>query len=231
MAWPGLYNLLHGFLLGPGILGRTASGAGPAALLSGSDVVTMMPAATSSADGKMTATQAAAVARLRGVGTTTQRDAIANPQAGDTWHNTDYLCRLEVYNGTFWLAGGHRVVTLQTGETSKEGAVVRVVRSASYNYAVEYPSSADPRVHGVIVTGGIANGGQVVIAVKGLAKILMLAGDETEPGWWIKSSTNGRSVSVDSPSEGCYAMTLENVNNYGADFLALAEIGLNTEIY
>jgi hypothetical protein len=46
---------------GPGILGRTTSGSGPAALLSGADAAAMIPAATASVDGKMTKEQAAAV--------------------------------------------------------------------------------------------------------------------------------------------------------------------------
>lgn len=58
----GLYNLLHGLLPGIGLLGRSASGSGPSALLSGADVVGLLPAATASADGKMTKEQAAAVA-------------------------------------------------------------------------------------------------------------------------------------------------------------------------
>jgi hypothetical protein len=42
---------------GPGLIGRSASGAGPAALLSGADAVALLPASTPSADGKATAAQ------------------------------------------------------------------------------------------------------------------------------------------------------------------------------
>lgn len=59
-----LYNLLHGWLPGSGFLGRSASGGGPCALLSGADAVGLLPAATSSAAGKMTAAQAEGLAFL-----------------------------------------------------------------------------------------------------------------------------------------------------------------------
>lgn len=44
---------------GSGLIGRSASGSGPAALLSGADAVALLPDATSSAAGKMTAAQVA----------------------------------------------------------------------------------------------------------------------------------------------------------------------------
>ena len=48
---------------GPGLIGRSASGSGPAALLSGSNAVALLPAATASNDGKMPAAAAAALAK------------------------------------------------------------------------------------------------------------------------------------------------------------------------
>jgi hypothetical protein len=56
-----LYNLLHGSLPGSGFLGRAATASGPAALLSGTDAVALLPAATAAADGKMTAAQFASL--------------------------------------------------------------------------------------------------------------------------------------------------------------------------
>lgn len=52
-----LFNLLHGRLPGKGFLGRSSTGSGPGELLSGADAIGLLPAATASADGKMTTEQ------------------------------------------------------------------------------------------------------------------------------------------------------------------------------
>lgn len=59
-----LYNLLHGKLPGQGFLGRSNTGNGAAELLSPSQATVLLPAATASNDGKMTAAQAGKLAQF-----------------------------------------------------------------------------------------------------------------------------------------------------------------------
>ena len=224
-----LYNLLHGWLPGSGLLGRSASGAGPSALLSGADVVAQLPAATSSADGKMTAAQASKLAGIAsaadatgylGSYTTSQISGLTGMVAGNWVRDSSRAYRPVVFDGTFWLPPGHVVLQNRTGATSIAGTAVQL--SASYDFAVELPNitESDTDICGIMVSSGIASGSNVVVDVLGgyLSQVLVQADDQTVSGYYMVGLSSGLFISRASARLGCVGRAVETKNDAGSNY-------------
>lgn len=200
------------------ILGATS--AGPVAELSGSDVMSQLPAATSSVDGKMTAAQATAVSLIRGSGTTTQRNALTGLAAGQQWYNTD-ITVLETYSGSYWLSPGRILLKNRTTGNSETGRSVQI--STAYDFSVTYPNSAsnDIDIIGVIETAGIAVGSDMVVNVGrgNVVDVLMETNDTTVSGDYVFARSGGLNYSSVSQANGAFAISLETKNNAGAAYL------------
>lgn len=244
MAWPGLYNLLHGFLFGPGILGRTASGTGPAALLSGADVVTLLPDATSSADGKMTAAYAskldgisagADATGFRGNVTTSQRNSLENLQAGHWIRNTDwpYGQNLETYSGALWVR--ERCVIKQWRGTENSVAGHVVIPSGTYDNAVALTTtSGDMRAYGILLTDGVSAGGNVVVAPIGCCldvEIYIYAYGSTTRGEFFFSHTTAGFCRSNTAGAGGFGRVLSDFAAQAGGGKTIGNLSANAEIY
>jgi hypothetical protein len=215
---------------GPGLIGRSASGAGPAALLSGADVVSLLPAATTSAAGKMTEAQATTVALHRGSGTTSSRNALTGLAAGHTWYNTDRSVT-ETYNGTVWLSPGVYQMTNRSGVTISEGYSTKL--NESYSKAVTLTNSySDPNFIGVCVDGG-ANNAEITISDTGHRRVLVISSISVGVGDYLESVNTpaGRFsvASVGTPTYGVSARATE-ASPSGSERLVYAKIGVATYI-
>ena len=197
----------------------------------GDDIVPWLPAATSSADGKMTAAQAAAVATMRGSGTTAQRNAISSPQGGWTWINTDWQSRLEVYdaNTGLWLPSTHIALINKTGADSIEGYSVLIDTGTDFGFV--YPAAdLERRIIGVVAEGGIANNNWCPIAVSGICNIYIDGSDSVTRGDYIYSQAGGKNKTDTSNYHDKFAFGLES-HASGSDYLVKGKMVVPTELY
>jgi hypothetical protein len=215
---------------GPCIAGRKTAGSGGMEELSGEDVAEQLPAATASAAGKATAAQ---IAKLDGIAasadatgflgnyTTSQIAALTGMSAGNWVRDSSRAYRPVVYNGTFWLPPGHVVLQNRTGAASVAGTAVQL--SASYDFAVELPNIAESDIDicGIVVTGGVSNGSDMVVDVLGgyFSQVLVQADDQTVSGYYMVGLSGGLFVSRASARLGCVGRALETKNDAASNYL------------
>lgn len=176
--------------------------------------------ASPSQSGLMSDTQATAVSLIRGSGTTTQRNALTGLAAGQQWYNTD-ISVLETYSGSYWLSPGRILLKNRTTGNSETGRSVQI--STSYDFSVTYPNSAsnDIDVIGVIETGGIAVGDDIIVNVGrgNVVNVLMETNDTTVSGDYVFARAGGLNYSSVTQANGAFAIALETKNNASAAYL------------
>lgn len=220
-----LYNLLHGWLPGSGFAGRSASGSGPAELLTAAQGRSLLNVA----DG-------ADATGFRGNVTTSQRDALTGLSAGHWVRNTDwpYGQNVETWSGSIWVRQGCAVLKNRTGAASVNGYLVAV--STSYDSSVVLTStSGSIKIFGVITTGGVADGDDVAIAPIGsglivdvhVAAFLSVSRDE----FIFQSTTAGHARGNNAAAAGAAGRWLVEYSAGAGGGLARAALTSNAEIF
>jgi hypothetical protein len=153
----------------------------------------------------MTKEQAATVARDRGSGTTSSRNALTGLAAGQTWYNTDRSVT-ETYNGTVWLSPGVYQITNRHGGRVDEG--MTVILNESYSSAIKLTTGYGGYTFGVVVDGG-DDGAEITFAQAGVRNVAVYAWTTVTVGSWL--------APTDEMDGHCYAL-------YDGDFPAGASI-------
>jgi hypothetical protein len=188
--------------------------------------------ATAAQDGLMSAAQAASVARDRGSGTTSSRNALTGLAAGQTWYNTDRDVT-ETYNGTVWLSPGVYQMTNRHGGRVDEG--MTVILNESYSSAIKLTTDYGSYAFGVVVDGG-ADGAEITIAQTGVRNVAVYAWTTVTVGSWLAPTGevdgHGHCYALyngDFPADASIAQALV-ASASGANRLVKALIGISQQI-